>query len=447
MVRHGIHVEPLTPADDRRDLRRLARWAYRFVPIVAVDGEDGLLLDARGCAHLYGGIGRLLDRILTRLRRAGITARVAAAPTFGSAWALARFGPGESPILVEPNGLDAALAELPIAALRLDSVSIEALRAVGVERIGQLRALPRSSLASRYAPGVLLRLDQALGQALETLTPLRPTWPTVVEHLFDGPTDRLETITLAARSLMNELAVILIAQHRGSLSLRVELIRSDMEPLFIAVRTSRPCSDAAHLWKLLAPKVERAHLGFGVEGVRLTVLWSKRSVDRQGTCFADEQEHPAEVARLIDTLHARLGTEGVVRPVAVESHLPERAFAFAPVVEYRNSSPGTVSSPQYDRPTLVLPSPLRIEVSLLAPDGPLVTVRSWGESFGVRTCIGPERLAGEWWKGARPGIAGGTRDYFKVQTDDGRWLWIFRDTVESGAGGGAATWFLHGEWA
>ena len=46
LFRHSPHIEPLSPTDDRRDLRRLALWAYRFVPIVAVDGEDGLLLDA-----------------------------------------------------------------------------------------------------------------------------------------------------------------------------------------------------------------------------------------------------------------------------------------------------------------------------------------------------------------------------------------------------------------
>jgi protein ImuB len=446
LVRTAIHVEPLSPADDRRDLQRLARWAYRFAPIVALDGDDGLLLDASGCAHLYGGIDRLLHRMLHRLRRAALHARLAAGPTFGSAWALARFGPGKASILVEPGQLEAMLADLPLAALRLDPASIDALHAVGVERIGQLRALPRSSIASRYAPHVLLRLDQAFGQALETITSTVFTRPTCVEHLFDGPTDRLESITLATQSLIHELAKVLAAKQRGSLSLRIELIRSDMEPLLIAVRTSQPCCDPLHLWKLLAPKLEHAHLGFGVQGVRLTVLRSKRTTHRQTTCWPGEQDRPAEVARLIDTLHARLGPDRVVRPIAFESHLPERAFAFAPVLEHQRAlRPPVASQPvqglPLDRPTLVLPSPQRIEVVLLAPDGPLVSIRSRGTTSAVRTCIGPERLAGEWWR-EMPGV--GMRDYYKVHIDDGRWLWIFR---EAAAVDHTPHWFLHGEWA
>jgi protein ImuB len=446
MLRCTIHVEPHCPRDDQRDLKRLGRWAYRFVPLVAVDGADGLLLDARGCAHLSGGIDRLVDRIMRRLTRAAITARIAAAPTFGSAWALARYAPGSSPVLVESGGLNTALDGLPLAALRIDNISIDALRAVGVERIGPLRALPRAALASRYSRDVLLRLDQAFGLAIETFTPIRPVWPMCVEHQFDGPTDRLEAITLATRTLVQQLAQVLRKRHKGSLSLRAELIRSDMEPLLIPVRTSSPCSDAAHLWTLLAPKIERAHLGFGVEGVRLTVLCSARSKSQQAECWPSHPRHTAEVARLLDTLYARLGTDRVVRPVAVESHLPERAFAFASVLEPRNRRAAPVSLPPLDRPTLVRASPVRIEVQLLAPDGPLIALRSRGLSIRVLTCTGPERLAGEWWHHAGPGVqrAAGCRDYFKVHTDDGRWLWVYRHHI---GGGHTPEWFLHGEWA
>ena len=313
---------------------------------------------------------------------------------------------------------------------------------MGVERIGQLRAIPRSSLAARYGPEVLLRLDQALGQAIEILTPIQPRWPIHVEHLFDGPTDRLDSIMLAAHRLLGELVLILVGHCKGSLSLRVDLIRSDLEPLAISVRTSEPCADAKHLWKLLAPKVEKAHLGFGVEGVRMVVLWSRRLRDGQATCWRDTNGRPAEIARLIDTLHARLGGERVVRPVAVESHVPERAFAFAPVLDRRKASVALAAVIPLDRPTVVLDWPHPIDVSLLVPDGPLITLRVRGQSLAVRTCVGPERVAGEWWKAGGAGSTG--RDYFKVQTEHGRWLWIFRSVDEGGGSGG---WFLHGEWA
>jgi hypothetical protein len=42
--------------------------------------------------------------------------------------------------------------------------------------------------------------------------------------------------------------------------------------------------------------------------------------------------------------------------------------------------------------------------------------------------------------GACPDFSGETRDYFKVQDEQGRWLWIYR-VLEQGC------WFVHGLWA
>ncbi len=73
----------------------------------------------------------------------------------------------------------------------------------------------------------------------------------------------------------------------------------------------------------------------------------------------------------------------------------------------------------------------------LTPDGPVHRV-AWrgGESIAVG-CSGPERIAGEWW---RSNAAARTRDYFVVDLDDGRRLWLAR-SIERG------TWFVHGVWA
>src|SRR5258705_208630 len=53
-------VPDLEVQDDQADLaprllKRLAEWCIRFSPSVAVDLPDGLILDATGCSHLWGG--------------------------------------------------------------------------------------------------------------------------------------------------------------------------------------------------------------------------------------------------------------------------------------------------------------------------------------------------------------------------------------------------------
>ena len=45
---------------------------------------------------------------------------------------------------------------------------------ISPESIGELFALPRDELATRFGADLLLRLDQAIGSALETIEPIRP---------------------------------------------------------------------------------------------------------------------------------------------------------------------------------------------------------------------------------------------------------------------------------
>src|SRR5688572_27481122 len=91
----------ITPAlqvsDDRPNLagkllKRLAEWCIRFTPGVAVDPEDGILLDATGCSHLWGGDQSYMSAIVEKLKSKGYDVRAAIADTPGVAWAIARFG-------------------------------------------------------------------------------------------------------------------------------------------------------------------------------------------------------------------------------------------------------------------------------------------------------------------------------------------------------------------
>ena len=54
---------------------------------------------------------------------------------------------------------------------------------------------------------------------------------------------------------------------------------------------------------------------------------------------------------------------------------------------------------------------------------------------------GPERIAMEWWRSAKP-----TRDYFRVEDDKGRRFWLYRDGPY-GRETGTPRWFMHGVFA
>lgn len=444
-VSEAARVEPYDTARDRVALERLAVWAHRLSPVVAVDDAheepDGLLLDVTGCELVWGGEQRMIHAATHGLARLGLCAQVAIGPTFGSAWAVARFG-GEEQRIVAADGARGVLAPLPIAALRVDPQTVSQLAQVGVKRIGELLELPRSALPARFGPELLLRLDQAVGQAMEMIDPVRPVPPAVVERVFDGPTDRVEVIELAVRDLLGRVAQELARRGCGARSIGVELVRSDLEPERLAVTLGRPSRDAKHLWQLLAPKLERAHLGFGVEVVRVCVRSADRIRHEQAECAgASGDVSRAESDRawggLVDTLSNRLGAARVMCAIIRASHLPERA-----VVMRRASDDlcrveaGVVIT---DRPTVLFERPVPAEVVALTPDGPVHRVMWNGEDLAVSACFGPERISGEWWR-APPSEAGRTRDYFTVRDDGGRWLWLARG-IESGR------WYVHGVWA
>jgi protein ImuB len=86
--------------------------------------------------------------------------------------------------------------------------------------------------------------------------------------------------------------------------------------------------------------------------------------------------------------------------------------------------------------------PEAAQVISLVPEGPPSWMRWRGRECAVRCAGGPERLALPWWEAGHraspsPDVA---RDYYEVQDDQGRLLWMFRDHVTNG-------WFVHGLWA
>jgi protein ImuB len=147
----------------------------------------------------------------------------------------------------------------------------------------------------------------------------------------------------------------------------------------------------------------------------------------------------AAIARLVDTLNARLGVGSVRELRPRESHIPEAAFVMDPVVELRGFAPAS-ELPRIDRPSLLYDVPRRVDITFLSPDGPIALVRYAGQSHRVTCGLGPERIEPEWWRhhAFHDAASHDARDYFKIKIEDGRVLWVFR------AGG---AWFLHGLWA
>jgi len=430
------------PRADMALLEAIADWCDRYTPLVALDATDGLLLDISGCAHLFGGEAALLDDMIARLKAQGFAARGAIAGTLAAASALARYGKTRNgkPAIVAPGKERDAIAGLPLAALRLEPDRVDALAQVGLRTISDLAGRPRAPLAARFGLDTITRLDAALGHTGETLSPRQPLPALVAERRFAEAIVQKETILQVVQSLSASISETLTMRGEGARLLEVGLFRIDGAVTRTRVGTGRPLRDPALVVRLYSERLKGTETeidaGFGFDLIRLSVLESARDdprqIDMTGHQAADES-----VEHLIDRLGARLGLENVTRYLPGDSHVPEIEAGLVPAAlakeaalvwpqpqsQSQSQHAGVSCSDPIARPIRFFSPPEPIETLAEVPDGPPIRFRWRKVSYDVRLAEGPERIAPPWWRGD----PSPTRDYFRVEDEEGRRFWMFRE--------------------
>jgi protein ImuB len=450
--------EEIDRAADLKALTALAAWMVRFSPLVALDGEDGLMMETTGCDHLFGGEAALVSGMSDRLVQAGHGHRIAMGGTPGAAHALARAtGPGEHPVL--PSGREAeGLAHLPMATLRLSPEALILLRRFGLTRIGQLYDIDRKALTRRFrsrqaGDAVCLRLDQALGRRAEPFAPLRPP-PEHVEYLpCPEPLTSSEGISDGLQQLTERLCSALAVQGLGAQSFMFSAFRSDGATSAVTVNAARPVRTPAHILRLFREKISRIDAGFGID---LLMLEASRtgsmasgsrplSGDLAGTGF-DAQA----VSGLADRITARLGEGSVMLTVRHARRPPDKAER---QVAYAGQVPEVEAAPILGpRPVRMLNRPEQVSVMAQVPDGPPLQFIWRRRLRKVLRADGPERIAPEWWTYLPPapgerGRLPRTRDYYRIEDSDGRRYWVFREGLYGDDRGMDPEWFVQGLFA
>jgi protein ImuB len=436
-----LAVAEAEPETDAQALTALVDWCVRFSPAVAAAPPDGLFLDIEGVAHLWGGEADLLADFQSRLAAAGLHVRCAVADTPGAAWALAHFASDPS-IIAPPGQVEALLAALPPAALRLSPEASAQLARLGLARLAQIIALPRGPLARRFGRETLMRLDQALGRMPEALTFRRPPTPWFARLAFAEPISAPEDMARASADITRKLCARLEAEGRGARRFELAFHRLDgrAEPLTVGLAVAG--RDAGRIARLFAPRLETVDPGFGVEIVTLAAMGVETLDVRQVRLDAAEEAAPEDgLIPLVDRLANRLGEDRVWRAAPLESHVPERCVArAAPLAATSSARPW---EPDRPRPLRLFRRPEPIEAMAPVPDDPPVQFRWRGRLHRVRAAEGPERIGEEWWRGPIEAVSvAKVRDYYRVEDQDGARFWLFRAGLYRP--GAPAKWWLHG---
>jgi len=448
-------TRPHDPDIPRRALIALRRWALRYAPWAAVDGDDGLILDISGAAHLIGGEQALAEDLRDRLAAMGFEARIAIAPTRGAAWGLARFGSLPLVVTEDPR---AAIADLPIAALRLPEDICAGLARLGLRQIRDLSRAARGTLVRRFGDVLMLRLDQATGALSEPVAAPADDPVYAIRLTLPEPIGLTADVMAGLGRLLERLCTTLASKDRGARRLRLDLLRADGSRTEAEISLARPMRDAPAMAALFERAIEALDAGFGFDGLRLsapltehlppTQLMATQAARTAGIAGTTGTAGGAsarsggmgvsgtdELADLMTRLGNRLGLEALARFLPADSHIPERGFQVA-AAAFTEAPGAPVWAESPDRPLILFPPE-----PLIGPRGPVPPrhFRWRRRALSVTRSTGPERLTPEWWLDD-PEWRSGMRDYWRLDTAEGPRLWVFFTPQAPG-------WAVQGEFA
>lgn len=406
--------------------------------------------------------------------------------------------------------LPAALSPLPVTMLRLSEAVLADLARFGLKRIGDLLKLPRASLARRFdgkstiqkagqvkskaAPSqsveaVVLRLDQLLGQRAEPVAPEAPLPTHYVRRCFAEPLIEEAAFASVLEDLLSRLMPVLEQEGLGARTLSLIFERVDGVRIVIDVASATANRDCQHFQRLYRDRLGSFEAAFGVDEMRLVAkevealrpqqtAWQETAKETgKATGRATEQSfHPdladgafyadrrADLSRLVDHLSNRFGAHRLTYAEPVESHLPERAERFVPILSSGALSAQLANAQALQqkaflppatppRPIHLLERPEAIDVVAEVPEGPPRQFKWRRIVHHIARAEGPERLAPEWWRAALPDADRATkmarpRDYFRIENDVGQRFWIYRDGLYRDLNqSGEPSWFIHGLFA
>ncbi len=469
--------------------------------------SESLLCDITGVAHLFGGEIGLLKATNRLLATGRLSGRMAIADSVGAAWAMSHYGPAqdasEHGFIAPPGQSQRAIESLPVEALRIWPDTVATLSRLGIESIGQVLRLPRGGLATRLGHPLVSRIEQAVAEVDEPIGVYRPPAEDRASITLEYSTSDQKILADRIERLTKKVRAGLATRQRGAQRIACRLDLSAHPPLTFEIGLFAPTIDADHLSGLMINRLESMKLPSRVERITVSVTLSGPLRSAQVSLFGNQIcdgngsadcMSGSSLSRLVDSLSGRLGRDAVLSVKLEEDPLPENAFSVSPLAGNSAASGKSVSSTSLRRPktttssktfprssvrnswrkhrdlsaaAVYQPSPsdaMRRPLSLLAEPIPLAVAFEKGpfrrhvssprlpsriHLDGVIHLIardwGPERIETGWWKG--PSIR---RDYYRIETDQGRWWWIFRNLVSKAQASDTKScycWMLHGRFA
>lgn len=261
--------------------------------------------------------------------RPALEPRMGVAPTRFAALLAARCAAAGRAEVVTEEALPAFLALQPVQALPLSVEVLRRLRLLGLERLGELGALPRSALAAEFGPDGVLAWRLARGGDREPLRPQRRVLPLAERLRLEAPLSSRQALLVAWEQTLSRLAR---QPAFGGLAARQAELRAATERGRQWSRTitfKEPLTDSRRMWSALRAALEDAQYPGPVSELVVELRGLGPAAGQQLALPGAGSSLRARLEVGLRQLKARYGYCPVGRVVEVEpwNRIPERRLA------------------------------------------------------------------------------------------------------------------------
>ena len=309
----------------------------------------------------------------------------------------------------------AFLAPLPLHLLEIDPRTIERFVLLGIERIGELAALPYGAFVRRFGARAALWHRRASGTERRSLVPRAFTLPIEASALGEGEAQTQEQLLFALRVLLGRISESCARRGRSAGGIRVDFFCDDASERSIELFFALPTAEERAMFDVLRARLERERFEAPVVGMRVRALRLEEAGSRQ-MLFVRERAQRQDLAVALARLEGLLG-EPVRRARLRSAHTIEERFAF----ERFTPDLAAVEEAGVSALPALPPPPLHLiperEVAVEVRGG--VPVAFGSPPNALYECVGP-------WRTQDVARETPPRDEYDVALADGRWYRIAR---------------------
>ncbi|REL35568.1 Y-family DNA polymerase [Thalassotalea euphylliae] len=401
---HELEVKVYDKKVEARLLKHIAHWLYSKTADITIFAANGLLLRVSNMLSLYRDLAHYWQVLSQHLNTLKLEYHYACAYSPFAAKLLATQKLDK--LSESQDWLTRQIKQQSLVHADLNINMVNRLQKVGISHLGDLLKVPLAELSTRFDVEVVHYIGQLTGKIPHPVQFYIPPEPFeyYLELYYEVSNQQYLSKPLLKQFLLLEKHLRLKDMLATELTLCLH--QRDSENLVLTI-TALQGEYKADKWLALTElNLASIKLVEPIIGLTLTTKRLTRKGTQANDLFLGSQGE-LSAQELVTNLVAKLGQERVKGLATKQDARPEIANQLCPPFSV-NSQPSSTKL----RPTFLLttPSPLKEPVKIVSP---------------------PERIIAGWWDDYQV-----VRDYFIGRSEQGRWLWLFRDHNQQ--------WFIHG---